>query len=502
MTQNDQKEGRGGIVSDAMNVVCQNSPLPCLILDKSRKVVAANDGICRLTLKSREVRSQDTLIGKALGELGFVALPTQSSKYQDFKTLLDDYPLDPQPAMQVPHAKYRDHENETDFWDQEEQAACASLEVVVSRGRANRGQMQPLKLTQIRARMSLLHLRLGSDVTYMISFDRPRPAQSSPVPQATSGKLGSSEAIVNEHELSKLPAREVNGSANKAIPYTTATFDVDGRALEISRAWYEFFETTEHDSLGTKWFNVIHPEDIEPLVAARTNAIKNDEDTWSQEVRYRTKDDSYRWSIIRAASSRDESGTITSWYASMMDIDRLLRSSQEAGNWRESIMTLAANANICLWGLRANRTLFLKEGSMSWDPTIVFDSQSENETTARHSGDKSQDSLPIDSIEGAIKAVSEGRLAALRLEHTDSGRWYQSTLVADDCDPAKRGSGQGRQVLGLTTDITDVRARAKLEAENASLIMKEKVAKEASESKSKFLANVSCPCPLNIRLAN
>lgn len=506
MTRNDQNEGRGGPVSDTMNVVCENSPLPCLILDGSRTVVAANDGACRMTLRSREAGSPNMLIGKTIGQLGFIAVLTKSSKHQDVEALLDDYPLDRQQKMQRTHVEDSHHESEADFWDQEDQRAYASLEIVVPREIAVRGQTTPFELAKIRARMSLRYLQCGSDLMYMITFDRPRSGKSSFASQDRTEKLELSNNVVAENRSGQAPApapaQELRAIVNKAIPYTTATFDLDGRALEFSKTWYDFFETTEHNSLGTKWFNVLHPEDIEILVAARTKAIKHNENTWDEEVRYRTKDDSYRWSVIRATSSRDESGRITSWYASMMDIDELLRSRQEAEYWRGSIMTLAANADVCLWGLTADGTLFIKEGSLSWDPTVVLGNRSEEEAFVQIPEDHPQVSSSINSVEGAVKAVSGGRLAALRLEHTNSDRWYQSTLVVDYCHHTNRGSDKNRPVLGLTIDTTDARARAKLETENASLVNKEKVAKGASESKSRFLANVRYPLPLDIRLVN
>jgi len=46
-------------------------------------------------------------------------------------------------------------------------------------------------------------------------------------------------------------------------------------------------------------------------------------------------------------------------------------------------------------------------------------------------------------------------------------------------------------VLGLSIDITDMKARAKLEADNARLQMEEQAAQDSNRIKSQFLANVS-----------
>ncbi len=45
-------------------------------------------------------------------------------------------------------------------------------------------------------------------------------------------------------------------------------------------------------------------------------------------------------------------------------------------------------------------------------------------------------------------------------------------------------------VLGLSIDVTDMKARAALEIDNARLMMEEQAAKDSNRMKSQFLANV------------
>jgi len=46
-------------------------------------------------------------------------------------------------------------------------------------------------------------------------------------------------------------------------------------------------------------------------------------------------------------------------------------------------------------------------------------------------------------------------------------------------------------VLGLSIDVTDVKARAAFEVDNTRLVMEEQAAKDSNRMKSQFLANVS-----------
>jgi hypothetical protein len=66
-------------------------------------------------------------------------------------------------------------------------------------------------------------------------------------------------------------------------------------------------------------------------------------------------------------------------------------------------------------------------------------------------------------------------------------------MVAD-FDESKNdvdGKPTVKGVLGLAVDVTDMKARAKLELDNARLIAEEQAAKDSNLMKSQFLANVS-----------
>jgi len=45
-------------------------------------------------------------------------------------------------------------------------------------------------------------------------------------------------------------------------------------------------------------------------------------------------------------------------------------------------------------------------------------------------------------------------------------------------------------LLGLSIDVTDMRARAELDVDNTRLMMEEQAAKDSNKMKSQFLANV------------
>jgi len=79
-------------------------------------------------------------------------------------------------------------------------------------------------------------------------------------------------------------------------------------------------------------------------------------------------------------------------------------------------------------------------------------------------------------------------------------RLYRTRVVAelehDNVDGGQKPVLKG--VLGLTIDVTDMKARAQLELDNTLLMMEEQAAKDSNRMKSQFLANVCVRIQLKI----
>lgn len=68
---------------------------------------------------------------------------------------------------------------------------------------------------------------------------------------------------------------------------------------------------------------------------------------------------------------------------------------------------------------------------------------------------------------------------------------YKTRMVADFGEGDDGSKPQLKGVLGLVVDITDLKARSKLEIDNARLMAEEQAARDSNRMKSQFLANVS-----------
>lgn len=88
--------------------------------------------------------------------------------------------------------------------------------------------------------------------------------------------------------------------------------------------------------------------------------------------------------------------------------------------------------------------------------------------------------------------VLSGKVGIAQSEDTIGDKTFRTRVVADlEHNPADGGKEpEVVGILGLTIDITDMKARAALEVVNTRLMVEEQAAKESNKMKSQFLANV------------
>ena len=483
-------------MSDELRAVLQSLHIPALTLSQSRTIVAVNDGICRLTGRP----SHKSLVGHEIHELELLLIPNGHSQRQDWDSLLQACAPDQERRISLQHNDHGSSAEKSceswseDFWDDEDRRLSAVVDVIIPRINPASAPVPEHDVNHIRARMSVQGLRLEGGSVYIVTFQRPILRQPSSTAQSGDG-APDSERINSDHNDNEVPLPEdsaereaqVHRMVSQKIPYFTALFDLNGQAVHLSTSWYRVTDMTEQDTLGKGWFQAIHSDDRQAMMDGFAKMVRHWEDSWTWEARYRKKNGTYQWFLVRVESSIDKFGNFNYWYASMMDVDALLRTKQESENRRKSIMALVSHTQVRMWGLKKDRSPLFQEGSLSWDPMAALRENSEGSNTAT-----SDASTSTDRVSNTVKDILDGKVTICTLEHKEENRWYRSTLIADlQGHISHQSSSQARQaVLGLTIDITDVRARAELEFQNETLIEKERAAKEASELKSRFVANV------------
>ena len=98
----------------------------------------------------------------------------------------------------------------------------------------------------------------------------------------------------------------------EAAPQVIWVADADGQVALLNKAWHEFSGRTDEESLGTRWAEALHPEDIPDVLAKWERAYTHGE-TYSGECRFQAKDGSYQTFIFIGTPVRDDSGAIINW---------------------------------------------------------------------------------------------------------------------------------------------------------------------------------------------
>ncbi len=124
--------------------------------------------------------------------------------------------------------------------------------------------------------------------------------------------------LIAEAELTA--RREKFRTMAQTMPNQVWTADKHGALNWLNDRTYEFTGCSEGELFGADWARVVHPEDLEGVLAKWTAAI-HDGIAYETEFRIRKADGSYRWHIVRASPLRTGEGTLTAWVGSNTDIE-------------------------------------------------------------------------------------------------------------------------------------------------------------------------------------
>src|SRR5258705_494396 len=105
-----------------------------------------------------------------------------------------------------------------------------------------------------------------------------------------------------------------------SIPALIHTARPDGYLDYFNKPWLEYLGVTLDKVTGWNWTAVIHPEDVEGILAKWRACLATGE-VFEYETRVRSANGEYRWMFHRKVPLRDANGNIVKWYGSSLDID-------------------------------------------------------------------------------------------------------------------------------------------------------------------------------------
>ncbi|WP_309739788.1 PAS domain S-box protein, partial [Chamaesiphon sp. OTE_20_metabat_361] len=218
--------------------------------------------------------------------------------------------------------------------------------------------------------------------------------------------------------------------------------DVEGKCLFINQQCLELIGSTLAEALGDGWANTLHPDDRASIYAQWHTAVQTQQE-FASEHRFVTPQGSVNWVFVKAIGIYEESGNLTGYIGTMMDITERKAAEQR-------IQEQAALLNI------ATDAIIVRD----LDGQIQFWNNSAESiygwTAAEAVGHKTMEMFYTDvSPEVTIAAQTVRQQGAWQGELrklTKSGkeviaesRW---TLVRDE-------AGNPRSILSVDTDITE-----------------------------------------------
>ena len=522
---------------------------PALVLDIHGTILAANEGSLRLISPCTATSTPScSLLGIRIADLGIVLLPGDPPIFWTWKEIFDTAikAVDStRPARRRNFGRTQQGSagnalQETEhFWNYEaEHQSVVESDVYVTRHNSHKSLASTMESTRasskIRARAIVRWNPSTEGGVFLVTFDRPsspsRRAREPPtisrsrtLPENGDTMLSTDTDCAcschstrraasmnpNQDPSVEEPMPSASDIDSSIIPYIMAIMDENGQVIKFSDSWYRLTGLEEADSLGSGWANVMHPDDLPSMSAAWGDVLQNERSNWTFEARFRSADASYRWFLIRTQPYKNASGKVLRWYGSMMDIHEWVVTRLEADRRRLSMLALFAQTDMKLWGIDTSKQMYMCEGRLDWDPSRIVSlmKHAQSDQVARtdsihenmnHVGDR--------ELVRAIRAALSGEAFSPIVEHWEGDRLFRTRLVTELASLGNGGVMDGNGVvqaaLALTFDITNERARSKLQTENQRLVIKEKAAHDANYLKSRFLANVSAIDPFVTPVAN
>jgi PAS domain S-box-containing protein len=221
----------------------------------------------------------------------------------------------------------------------------------------------------------------------------------------------------------------------------------DGTVDFLSQSWLDYFGQTTEEAMGGGWATVIHPDDVDRVLANRQAGLASG-DLVVQELRCRGADGVYRWFLNRSLPIRDDEGKVVKSYGILFDIDVLKKTEAVLQMREHELLGIIETIPSLLWS-----------ASPAFVPTHMskrlleyFGAPFEEFVNGGWESFIHPDDLE-DTAKAILRAVDAGELFNVmhRLRRADGEyRWHHARG-----EPLRDPQGKIIQWYGLSIDIDD-----------------------------------------------
>src|SRR3984885_4394856 len=221
----------------------------------------------------------------------------------------------------------------------------------------------------------------------------------------------------------------------------------DGTVEFLSQSWLDYFGQTTEEAMGGGWAGVIHPDDIDRVVANRKAGLASG-DLVVQELRCHGADGVYRWFLNRSLPIRDDQGKVVKSYGMLFDID-VLKKTESALKMREhELLGIIETIPSMLWSVSpTGETTHSSQRFLEYFGVRFEEIISRGWESFIHPDDREE------TVKTFARSISSGESyrAIHRLRRADGEyRWYHSMG-----EPLRDPDGKIIQYYGLSMDIDD-----------------------------------------------
>ena len=177
---------------------------------------------------------------------------------------------------------------------------------------------------------------------------------------------------VHDSKLASDRFKQIMESLPNIAWVTTAV----GGVTYFNQPWYDYAGGTPGDFYGWSWDPVIHPDDM-PMAIATLGQSFTDGSRFQMELRYRSKEGTYRWFLVQGAPVRDSAGIIQEWVGTSVDIhdNKLLSNRLRTHMEAQPNIAWTANAQgeVTYYNQRwfeFNGTTFEESKGWGWDIAV------------------------------------------------------------------------------------------------------------------------------------
>src|SRR6201987_4078176 len=249
-----------------------------------------------------------------------------------------------------------------------------------------------------------------------------------------------------------------------SIPALIHTARPDGYLDYFNKPWLEYLGVTLDKVTGWNWTAVVHPEDVEGIVAKWRACLATGE-VFEYETRFRSANGEYRWMFHRKVPLRDANGNIVKWYGSSLDIEERKQAEEKLRRSERGLHSIIETIPTMVWSAAPDGSVdFFKPRWIDYAGLSPDQSRDWRWTAAIYPDDLSR----LTDAWQSILVSGEPGEAEARLRRFDGAyRWFlfRANALRDE-------SGKIVKWYGTNVDIED-RKRAEEELRRSEFYLSE-----------------------------